>query len=345
MSFYNLYYQMRKLFKKIISIVWISIVWLSLIFPLISSAQFTGIEDDRSKNTWNFNSLLNEVTSDINSNLPNVIDLERNVPEWWIYGMVDFVFDFMMSYVVPIVIIIAILFAIFGFYQLMFSDKEDQRSKATNYILWWVVGIIIIQWSRFIYNTYFSIVNNDNVFEAIRAGSLSSLAADFFEKLIYPFLNLGMYLIIGVLFIMLLMKSIQIITSPSDDAFKKWQQIIVSSIIGIVVILLSKQIIQVVYGKQEDFTRWVNETQGIFSAWGTVLNERNYETVFNIVNYFLGFLAFIIICLLIYNTYLIITNPTKEENIKKLRSNILYILLWLLTIWLSYVIVNFLIIR
>ena len=227
----------------------------------------------------------------------------------------------------------------------MFSDKEDQRSKATNYILWWVVGIIIIQWSRFIYNTYFSIVNNDNVFEAIRAGSLSSLAADFFEKLIYPFLNLGMYLIIGVLFIMLLMKSIQIITSPSDDAFKKWQQIIVSSIIGIVVILLSKQIIQVVYGKQEDFTRWVNETQGIFSAWGTVLNERNYETVFNIVNYFLGFLAFIIICLLIYNTYLIITNPTKEENIKKLRSNILYILLWLLTIWLSYVIVNFLIIR
>ena len=174
---------------------------------------------------------------------------------------------------------------------------------------------------------------------------MSSLAADFFEKLIYPFLNLGMYLIIGVLFIMLLMKSIQIITSPSDDAFKKWQQIIVSSIIGIVVILLSKQIIQVVYGKQEDFTRWVNETQGIFSAWGTVLNERNYETVFNIVNYFLGFLAFIIICLLIYNTYLIITNPTKEENIKKLRSNILYILLWLLTIWLSYVIVNFLIIR
>lgn len=335
----------KTLIYTIKSLLIAQIILLSSFFSAISYAQFSGIQDDRNNNTGNFNTLLDNVTSDINSNLPNVIGLEKNVPEWGIYGMVDFVFDFMMDYVVPIVIIIATLIAIFWFYQLMFSEKEDQRSKATDYILRWVVWIIIIQWSRFIYNTFFSIVNNDNVFEAIRTWSLNALSADLFEKLIYPFLNLGMYMILWVLFIMLLMKSVQIITSQSDDAFKKWQQIIVSSAIGIIVILLSKQIIQVVYGKQEDFTKSINETQGIFSVWNRILNERNYETIFNVINYFLWFLAFIILCLLIYNTYLIITNPTKEENIKKLRTNILYILLWLLIIWLSYVIVNFLIIR
>ncbi len=336
---------MEKLLQKLVYAVLVQIIWLSLFLPVISHAQFTGIQDDRANTTWNFNTLLDDVTSDINSNLPNVIDLERNVPEWGIYGMVDFVFDFMMDYVVPIVIIVAILIAIFGFYELIFSEKEDQKTKATDYITRWVVGIIIVQWSKFIYNTYFSIVNNDNIFETIKSWSLNTLSAELFEKLIYPFLNLGMYIVMGVLFIMLLMKSIDIIINSSDDAFKKWQQIIISSIIGILAILLSKQIIQVVYGKQEDFTRSINETQGIFSIWGIILNNRNYETIFNIVNYFLWFLAFIIICLLIYNTYLIITNPTKEENIKKLRSNILYILLWLLIIWLSYVIINFLIIK
>lgn len=335
--------------RKNRSLLKLSAIWLFLSFFVVQLSpiywQFTGIQDDRNNNTGNFNSLLEQVTEGINDNLPSVIDLERNTPEWGVYGMVDFVYDFMMSYVVPIVIIVAGLIAIFGFYKLMFEEKEEEREKAMNYILRGVVGIIIIQWSKFIYNTYYSIVNNDNVYTGIKQWSLNALSADLFEKLIYPFITLGMYLVMGVLFLILLFKVIQYIINPSDDVFKKWQQIIISSIVGVVVILISKQLIEIVYGKQTEVTKSLNETKGIFSVWDTILNERNYSTIFNIINYFLWFLAFIILCLLIYNTYLILVNPTSEENIKKLRKNILYILGWLLIIGLSYVIVNFLIIR
>ena len=58
--------------------------------------------------------------------------------------------DMMKKIVVPIFTLISILIAMLGFYELMFSTKEDDTKKSTNYIVYGVIGLVIIQTAGFV---------------------------------------------------------------------------------------------------------------------------------------------------------------------------------------------------
>jgi|GEM_PF-4002063 len=64
-----------------------------------------------------------------------------------------------------------------------------------------------------------------------------------------------MYIIMGGMFVLLLVKTIQFITSPSDKAPAQAKSIIISAVTGIVVILLAKTMVEAVYGKQADIIK------------------------------------------------------------------------------------------
>ncbi len=55
-----------------------------------------------------------------------------------------------MNVLVPLVIIIGILSAILGFYKLMFSSDENATKEGTRYIIYGIIGIIIIMSAKFI---------------------------------------------------------------------------------------------------------------------------------------------------------------------------------------------------
>jgi len=65
-------------------------------------------------------------------------------------GVQYFVFNKVMNVVVPLIIIIGILSAIIGFYKLMFSSDENAVKEGTRYIIFGVIGIIVIMSAKFI---------------------------------------------------------------------------------------------------------------------------------------------------------------------------------------------------
>lgn len=281
----------------------------------------------------NFNELLYETIDPIKENI------ETNTPYGWVDGIVVFVIDLFKTYVFPIVIILAILLAIFGFMDIMISDSEEKRNKGINYFIWWIVGIIIFVGAEFIFNNLYSVVGNLS-----ENKSLNEYAQQIYNDLIYPFIKLWMYLIMGGMFVLLLVKTIQFITSPSDKSPAQAKSIIVSAVTGIVVILLAKTMVEAVYGKQADIIKntWTIflQTDGLLSV-----NSQNYQTIFNVINYFLGFAALFVLCIIIYQAYLMLFDSNTDEGIKKMRKNLLYIFGGLLLIGISYLIVNVLIIN
>ncbi|MFA7284197.1 MAG: hypothetical protein WC004_00035 [Candidatus Absconditabacterales bacterium] len=281
----------------------------------------------------NFNELLYETIDPIKENI------ETNTPYGGVDGIVVFVIDLFKTYVFPIVIILAVLLAIFGFMDIMISDSEEKRNKGVNYFIWGIVGIIIFVSAEFIFNNLYGVVGNLS-----ENKSLNEYAQQIYNNLIYPFIKLGMYIIMGGMFVLLLVKTIQFITSPSDKAPAQAKSIIISAVTGIVVILLAKTMVEAVYGKQADIIKNTGtiflQTDGLLSV-----NSQNYQTIFNIINYFLGFAALFVLCIIIYQAYLMLFDSNTDDGIKKMRKNLLYIFGGLLLIGISYLIVNVLIIN
>ncbi len=259
-------------------------------------------------------------------------------------GTALFIIDVVEKFVFPLLIAASILTVIIGLYDLMFSAKEDIE-KGTKYIIFGVLGIIIIQSAKFITSTYISIITKvvpyDNASQTI---NFAQSAYEIYNQLIMPFINVFMYVVIGTLFVILLVHVMRFITSSEEDVATKAKSIMISNVVGIIVILLAKTMVETIYGKQETVIRSSAATN-LWDIGTWVLAGADFTVVFSIVNYALGFLGFVILVIIIIQTYQLLVNPTSDELIKKTKTNLMYIVIGLAIIALAYVIVNFIIVQ
>jgi multisubunit Na+/H+ antiporter MnhG subunit len=65
-----------------------------------------------------------------------------------------------MNVLVPLIIIIGILSAILGFYKIMFSSDDAATKEGTRYIIYGVIGIILIMSAKFIGQNVFDLLTN-----------------------------------------------------------------------------------------------------------------------------------------------------------------------------------------
>jgi hypothetical protein len=259
-------------------------------------------------------------------------------------GTALFVIDIVDKFVFPLLIAASILTIVIGLYDLMFTGKEDIE-KGTKYIIFGVLGIVIIQSAKFITSTYIGIVTkvvpSENTNQAI---NFAQSAYEIYNQLIMPFINVFMYVVIGVLFVILLVHVMRFITSSEEDVAAKAKSIMISNVVGIIVILLAKTMVETIYGKQETVIRSSAATN-LWDIGTWVLAGADFTVVFSIINYVLGFLWFVILLVIIIQTYQLLVNPTSDELIKKTKTNLMYIVIGLAIIALAYVIVNFIIIN
>jgi hypothetical protein len=259
-------------------------------------------------------------------------------------GTALFIIDVVDKFVFPLLIAASILTIIIGLYDLMISEKEDIE-KGTKYIIFGVLGIVIIQSAKFITSTYISIITKvvpyDNTNQTI---NFAQSAYEIYNQLIMPFINVFMYAVIGTLFVILLVHVMRFITSSEEDVATKAKSIMISNVVGIIVILLAKTMVEIIYGKQETVIRSSAATN-LWDIGTWVLAGADFTVVFSIINYALGFLWFIILIIIIIQTYQLLVNPTSDELIKKTKTNLLYIVIGLGIIALAYVIVNFIIVQ
>ena len=121
-----------------------------------------------------------------------------------------------------------------------------------------------------------------------------------------------MYIVVGTLFVILLIHVMRFITSSDDKMAANSKNIIVNNIIGIMVIMLSKEIAQAVYGKQDT----INKTATDLGDVGTgIFTNTNIKIVYNIINRAMSILGFAILCIIIYQAYMLLINPSDDKQI------------------------------
>lgn len=306
---------------------------LYLLIPFVAIASNDNFNDDLQNS-------LGEIANNLQQTTPWDASLVSGDGEG-IQGLIVYVAQDLL---IPIMIIIGILVAILWFYQMFFTDSDDAISKWWKTLLWWVVGIIIMFSARYLVIT---IVGTDGTTWFLDNGEFSGI--DFirtlYDDIIYPLLKIVLYLVIGVLFVILLTRVISFIFSPSEEVQKKSTTIIIWNSVWILIILAAKQIVEAVFGTREDI---LNDPLTTPSGWTGALTSWSswfLAIVFEVINWALGLIAFIIIWIILLQGYKLLVQPDSADNIKSIGKSLGYAFLGLLVIWGWYLIVNLLLVQ
>ena len=237
-----------------------------------------------------------------------------------------------MNVLVPLIIILGILSAILGFYKLMFSSDDKAVQEGTRYIIFGVIGIILIMSTKFI---------GQNVFDMLSANEIvgKTMAKDLYEKIIFPFIKFAIYLVLGAMFVILVGRVITFIFGKDADTVKKAWTLIARNVISMLVIIGAKQIVEVIYGAQD---KVVNEN--ITNLWeiGTgILASKNIPILYQIINYALGIVSLVMLVIIIIQTVKLLMKPDDPAQVKSIKNSLVYMFIGILILGAGYLIVNF----
>jgi len=289
------------------------------------SATFEIVEAER------FDLALSKSIASINKNL--------EAAEWatgtqWLQ---NFLFNNIMNVLVPLIIILWILSAILWFYKIMFSPDDAAVKEWTRYIIFWVVGIIIIMSAKFI---------GQNVFDLLTPASGEikwfEMASWLYDKILYPFIKLAMYLVLGAMFVILVSRVITFLFGSDSDAQKKAGTLIWWNVISMLIIIWAKQIVQAIYGKQDDV---VKDITNLWEVWSGILADKNIPILYQIINYALGIASLVILVIIIIQTIKLLMKPDDPAQVKSIKNSLMYMFIGILILGAGYLIVNFAIIN
>ena len=253
----------------------------------------------------------------------------------------DLMFSIWNHIFIPIIVVLGLLLAFVGFYKLMFSDKEDERKKGLNFVIWWTVWIIMMVSASFIANSLFGEYGTSWIFgiAAWQDYDPATVAAQIYDKIVSKFFYLAMYLVIGILFIILVVNLIKFMSNPDkEDVQKNAKTIMIWNTIWIILILFSKNIIETFYSKIQSWTYSLGQQNAI-------LESKSLPWLYTILNYFLWFVAFAITVFIIYQAFQLLLKPEDDATYKNLKKYFVYSLVWVLIIGWVYLIANFFIIK
>ncbi len=257
-----------------------------------------------------------------------------------------------IGYAVNIFIVIWIAIAFIGGYKIMTSDKEDSMKDGIKLVGFGILWIIImvsakflatsLVWSEGIITNEFSNPGNNYTPNWIL------FADNLYNKIMYPFIKIVLYLVIWVLFFVMAGKVIWFIMSTDDAAKKKAWWIIIWSVVWILIIMWSKQIVEAVMWNQADVLEknatwiswWENEWM-----WWQLLEFQSVPLIAQIINWVMWLTMFAILVLIIIQWYQIFTKPDDPKVRENLKKTILYIVIWVLVIGAAYVISNVLVVN
>ena len=102
-----------------------------------------------------------------------------------------------------------------------------------------------------------------------------------YDSIVFPFVKMAIYIVVGIMFVMLLARVFKFILSPSDDIKKKSITIIVWNVVAILIILLAKQLVEFVYGKKDEV---LNDQAQNLGEFGGGLLTNNLPILYAIIN-------------------------------------------------------------
>lgn len=286
-----------------------------------------------------FGPALGESVDSIKQNVDISFPTQNGI--WGASGARDFIIYIVKKIITPIMIFIGILLGIIGMYDIITSTKDDGAKKGFNYILWWALWIIVMVSANFLANT---LVNWWIFMYDPNGQLLGSLTAQrIYERILFPFLKLFMYIIIWVLFVLALIRLVWMLTSEKEEAEKWARTIIIWNALGILTIIFAKQIIETIYGLQSEVVSTTDTN--LWQIWEWILANKQIPFVYTVINYIISFIWLFLLVMIIIQAVQLLTKPTDEAMQKKLRKNFIYMLIGLGIIGTAYVITNVLIVK
>lgn len=248
-------------------------------------------------------------------------------------GFKAFIFMLIDKFAVQGAVLLGIFFAMIALYKIMFSNDENALDNVGSLLTRGVVGIMVIMSAKFIGNMF-----TTNVVTATTDGKFSVIAiiSAMHESIIWPLFKTAFYIMMGVLFIILIIRVFKFISG--DDVTARAKQIIISTVVGLLIMIGAKQLVEGVYGKQSQI---VNATADSISTVSSgFLSTANIPIIYTIINWITGLAGFVVLVLIIYQTYQLLIDPNKSDVFDNLKKTGLYTLIGLLVIGAGYLIVN-----
>ena len=252
-----------------------------------------------------------------------------------------------IGYVIDIFIVIWIAIAFFWGYKIMMSDKEDAMKEWWRLVIFGIVWIIIMVSARFIaewlvwdsgiIKTEFYWVEDDPRPNWVR------LASSLYNKILFPFIRVVLYFAVWILFFMMAGKVFGFLTATDDSVKKKAWWVIIWCVVGILIIMWWKQLVEAIMWKQNSVLNqsatWIDE------QWNPILWFENVPLISQIINWVMWLTMFAIVVLIIIQGYKMFTKPDDPKARESLKKTLLYILIWVIVIWASYAISTVLVVN
>ena len=219
----------------------------------------------------------------------------------------------------------------------MFSGDDKAVGEWTKFVIYGLIGIIVIMSAKFIGSNIYSILTP-------ATGDIKwfQIAKDLYDKIAYPFIKFAIYLVLGAMFVILLTRVMSFLFWTDTEAKKKAGTLIGRNIIGMLVIIGAKQIVEAVYGKYVAVVKDISNL-GEIGSW--VLADKQIPLIYTVVNRVLWLTALAILILIIIQTIQLLLKPSDEKQMTSVKNSLMYMLIGLLVIGTGYLIVNFLIVN
>jgi len=313
-------------------------LWVKTLVCTFNSSTITNELNTRN-NTWSWSFEIVEASRFDLALSKSIESISKNLEsaEWakWTQGLQNFLYNKIMNVLVPLIVIIGILSAILWFYKLMFSSDEKAVDEWTRYIIYGVIWIIIIMSARFI---------GQNIFEMLTGPVVwSDIAQWLYNRIVYPFIKFAIYLVLGAMFVILVTRVITFLFGTDADAVKKAGTLIWWNVISMLIIIWAKQIVQAIYGMQNDVIN-PNATN-LGEIWSGILADKNIPILYQVINYALGIASLVILVVIIIQTVKLLMKPDDAAQIKSIKNSLVYMLLGIFVLGAGYLIVNFAIIN
>ena len=251
----------------------------------------------------------------------------------------------LIGYAIDVFIVIGIAMAFLGGYKIMTSNSEDKMKEGIRYVIFGVLWIIIMTSARFLAEW---LVGNGGIISGQFPTEEATpkwvvIAQQLYDKIMFPFIKVALYLVVGALFFMMAAKVVTFVISTDEAAKKKAWWIILWCVVWIFIVLWSKQIVEAVIWEQSDV---LNEAATrIDQQWNHLEEFNSIQLISQIINWVMWLTMFIIVVLIIIQGYRMFTKPDDPKNRERLKKTMLYIIIWVLVIWASYVISNVLVLN
>lgn len=252
-----------------------------------------------------------------------------------------------ITYIIDIFIVIWIAVAFFGWYKIMFSDKEDSMHEGIKFLIFWILWIIIMVSARFIATSLVwetGIITDQfaNVSDEKQPNWIE-FASNLYETILYPFIKIALYFVVWILFFIMAGKVIGFVTATDDSSKQKAWGIIIWCVVWILIVMWSKQIVEAVMWKQDMVLQ--NQAQWVDEQGNPILEFENVPIIAQIINWVMWLTMFAILVLIVIQWYKIFTKPGDSKTMDSLKKTILYVLIWVAVIGAAYVISNFLVVN